>query len=89
MLAHAIRSFSMHLTMPTQPLQNEGLQVSLESSRQVLLKKMLACVFPFLKLELCRKHAGIPWKSNIGQHALGKHRNHAGFAYLQIEQYIE
>jgi hypothetical protein len=49
--------------------QNQGLKVSLESSRQVLLKKLLACVLPFLKLKLCRKHARILWQSNIVQHA--------------------
>jgi hypothetical protein len=49
--------------------QNQDLKVSLESSRQVLLKKMPACAFPFLKVKLCRKHARIPWQSSIAQHA--------------------
>jgi hypothetical protein len=51
--------------------QNQDLKVSLESSRQVLLKDMPACAFPFLKLKLklCRKHARNPWQSNNAQHA--------------------
>jgi hypothetical protein len=72
--------------------QNQGLKVSLESSRQVLLKKMLACVFPFLKLKMCRKHARIPWQSNIVQHAFFEIRNGFRFApkwyHLQANQYI-
>jgi hypothetical protein len=45
--------------------QNQDLKVSLESSRQVLLKKMLACAFPFLKLKLCRKYARISWQRTL------------------------
>jgi hypothetical protein len=41
----------------------------MESSRQVLLKRMFACAFPYLKLKLCRQYAGIPAQRNIVQHA--------------------
>jgi hypothetical protein len=40
----------------------------MESSRQVLLKSMLVCAVPCLKLKLRRKHACILAQSNIVQH---------------------
>jgi hypothetical protein len=52
----------------------------MESPRQVLLNSMLACAFPFLKLKLCRRNAGMPWKSNIVEHAFIEIGNGIRFA---------
>jgi hypothetical protein len=53
---------------------------------------MLACVFPFLKLKLFRKHARIPRQSNIVQHAFIEIGNGFRFAlkryHWQANKYI-
>jgi hypothetical protein len=72
------------------PTTYQDVKVSLESSRQVLLKKMPACAFPFLKL--CRKRARILWQRNIAQHVFFEIGNGYRFVengYIQIYTWLQ
>jgi hypothetical protein len=54
----------------TNHLSESGFKGIIGKLSSSTAQKMPACAFPCLKLKLCRKHARIPWQSNIAQHVI-------------------
>jgi hypothetical protein len=76
----------------TNHLSESGFEGIIGKLSSRTAQKNLACAFPILKLKLCRRHARIPWQSNIVQHVVFEIGNGFRFApkrcHGQANKYI-